>query len=58
MAAGLLGWAVGLEFLRADNSPVYFGLTPSQVISLLALAAGGLLLTVRGEFLRPREVRV
>ena len=28
-----------MEFLRADNAPIYFGLTLSQVISLIALAA-------------------
>jgi prolipoprotein diacylglyceryltransferase len=28
-----------LEFLRADNTPAYWGLTISQVISLIAIAA-------------------
>ena len=39
---GLIRFA--MEFLRADNSPIYFGLTLSQVISLFALAACGILL--------------
>lgn len=37
----ILGYALirfGIEFLRADNSPIYFGLTLSQVISLLLAA--------------------
>ena len=32
-----------MEFLRADNSPIYFGLTLSQVISLIALLVCGLM---------------
>jgi phosphatidylglycerol---prolipoprotein diacylglyceryl transferase len=36
-----------MEFLRADNAPIYFGLTLSQVISLIALAVCGLMLAVR-----------
>jgi phosphatidylglycerol:prolipoprotein diacylglycerol transferase len=38
----IVGYAIirfGIEFLRADNSPVYFGMTLSQVISLLLAAA-------------------
>jgi phosphatidylglycerol:prolipoprotein diacylglycerol transferase len=36
-----------LEFLRADNSPNYFGLTLSQIISLFALAVCGAMLANR-----------
>jgi phosphatidylglycerol:prolipoprotein diacylglycerol transferase len=32
-----------MEFLRADNAPIYFGMTLSQVISLIALAACALI---------------
>jgi phosphatidylglycerol:prolipoprotein diacylglycerol transferase len=42
---GLIRFA--MEFLRADNSPIYFGLTISQVISLIALAACAIMLAVR-----------
>jgi phosphatidylglycerol:prolipoprotein diacylglycerol transferase len=38
----LVGYSVGrfmLEFFRADNQPIYFGMTISQVTSLLLLAA-------------------
>jgi phosphatidylglycerol:prolipoprotein diacylglycerol transferase len=38
----IIGYAIirfGIEFLRADNSPVYWGLTLSQVISVLLAAA-------------------
>jgi phosphatidylglycerol:prolipoprotein diacylglycerol transferase len=35
-----------MEFLRADNSPIYFGLTLSQVISLVALAVCALMFAV------------
>jgi phosphatidylglycerol:prolipoprotein diacylglycerol transferase len=36
-----------MEFLRADNSPIYFGLTLSQVISLIALATCAVLLAAQ-----------
>jgi phosphatidylglycerol---prolipoprotein diacylglyceryl transferase len=36
-----------MEFLRADNSPNYFGLTLSQVISLIALAVCAIMLAAR-----------
>jgi phosphatidylglycerol:prolipoprotein diacylglycerol transferase len=42
---GLIRFA--MEFLRADNAPIYFGLTLSQVISLIALAACGILLAAQ-----------
>lgn len=42
---GLIRFA--MEFLRADNAPIYFGLTLSQVISLIALAACGFLLAAQ-----------
>jgi phosphatidylglycerol:prolipoprotein diacylglycerol transferase len=42
---GLIRFA--MEFLRADNSPDYFGLTISQVISLIALAACAIMLAAR-----------
>jgi phosphatidylglycerol:prolipoprotein diacylglycerol transferase len=38
----VLGYAIirfGIEFLRADNSPIYWGMTLSQTISLLLAAA-------------------
>ena len=38
----IVGYAIirfGIEFLRADNSPIYWGLTLSQLISLLLAAA-------------------
>ena len=35
-----------MEFLRADNAPIYFGLTLSQVISLIGLAICALLFAV------------
>lgn len=36
----------GMEFLRGDNLPAYFGLTLSQVISLFALIAVGALAAI------------
>lgn len=38
----------GLEFLRADNTPAYLGLTISQVVSLFALAAAAGIGVLRG----------
>ena len=49
----IIGYAIirfGIEFLRADNSPIYFGMTLSQVISLLLAAAGFALLGLRVRF--------
>ena len=46
----IIGYAIirfGIEFLRADNSPIYFGMTLSQVISLLLAAVGLVLLGLR-----------
>jgi len=43
-----------MEFLRADNPPDYFGLTLSQVISLICLAAYGLMLAGHAWISRPR----
>jgi prolipoprotein diacylglyceryltransferase len=46
----LLGYAVirfSVEFLRADNSPVYWGMTLSQVISVLMAAVCSLLILAR-----------
>jgi phosphatidylglycerol:prolipoprotein diacylglycerol transferase len=46
----LLGYAVirfSVEFLRADNSPVYWGMTLSQVISILMAAVCSLLILAR-----------
>ena len=47
----ILNYAVirfGTEFLRADNPPIYFGLTLSQVISL-ALGTVAAMILVRGK---------
>jgi phosphatidylglycerol:prolipoprotein diacylglycerol transferase len=44
-----------MEFLRADNAPIYFGLTLSQVISLIALAACAFLFAVHA---RTSKLRV
>jgi phosphatidylglycerol:prolipoprotein diacylglycerol transferase len=49
---GLIRFA--MEFLRADNPPIYFGLTLSQVISLICLAACGILLAAHACKSRPR----
>jgi phosphatidylglycerol---prolipoprotein diacylglyceryl transferase len=35
-----------MEFLRADNAPIYFGLTLSQVISLIGLAACAIIFAI------------
>jgi len=35
-----------MEFLRADNAPIYFGLTLSQVISLICLAACAIIFAI------------
>jgi phosphatidylglycerol:prolipoprotein diacylglycerol transferase len=43
----------GTEFFRADNSPSYFGLTLSQVISLVLGTVATLLLTSRKLKVRP-----
>jgi phosphatidylglycerol:prolipoprotein diacylglycerol transferase len=49
---GLIRFA--MEFLRADNGPNYFGLTLSQVISLICLAVCGIMLAVHVWISRPR----
>ena len=36
-----------MEFLRADNAPIYFGLTLSQVISLIAMAVFAVMFAAR-----------
>jgi phosphatidylglycerol---prolipoprotein diacylglyceryl transferase len=44
-----------MEFLRADNAPIYFGLTLSQVISLIAMAVFAVMFAVRT---RSSKIRV
>lgn len=49
----------GLEFLRADNTPGYVGLTISQVVSLVAVGSAAVIWLVRCQpmaFARPARV--
>lgn len=52
MIFGYAAIRFGMEFLRADNAPIYFGLTLSQVISVVLGAASAMAM-----FARSRRVR-
>jgi phosphatidylglycerol---prolipoprotein diacylglyceryl transferase len=62
-AGEVLCWFLGgygiirfsMEFLRADNAPIYFGLTLSQVISLIALAACAFVFAMHARSARIRK---
>ena len=43
-----------MEFLRADNAPIYFGLTLSQVISLVGLAVCAVMFAAQAKFSKIR----